>query len=302
LSDQFFKVQRQKEPVVTAFEAFRTHIFEPVGPTVPVGLDYDFDAMDLNISKNEVRFPVYPMPPESNQDESLPFDVAHAEEETRTARNEALQLREEARLVRDEAKIATDAMRAEAEKILEDAKSESANILEQARRQVEVIEQQAYQAGFSQGEESGKTLGEQKIQSIVKNLNAVLENAGREVESLLKANEVDVTKAAIDLTLQLIHREIQQDPSVVLDMARAALRRIRNCSRLTFQVSSSDAAFIEGNLDELRTQAGNEVEIQVEVHPDIGRGGCRLLCDSGMVDATIETMVRNFLEQVMEEE
>jgi flagellar assembly protein FliH len=301
LSDLFFKIQRDKQPEIRDFQAFRTHVFEPAGPAVPVGLDYDFDAMGLAPQKYERRFPVYPVIPEPEVQEESGFDAVQMKEETLTARNEAAKFREEARFVRDEARVAAEAILAEARQTLEAAKAQSAEMLEQARREVETIEQTAYQAGFAQGEESGKVLGEQKIQSVVKNLTAVLENAGREVESMLKANEADVTKAAVELTLQLMHREIQQDPSVVLDMARAALRRVRDCSRLTFQVSSSDAAFLEGHLDDFRMLAGADVEIQVEVHPDIGRGGCRLLCASGMIDATIETMVRNFLEQIMEE-
>jgi len=290
------------QPKVTEFKAFQTRVFEPAGPTVPVGLDYDFNVIEAHKTQGEVQFPVYPIEAVLGKGDPLPFDVAQTEQEILAARNEAVQMREQMRMLRDEAKVAADAMRAEARQIFEATKTRAAEMIEKSRREIEGIEQKAYQAGFAQGEESGKTLGEQKIQSVVKNLSAVLENAGKEVEALLKASEADIAKAALELTLQLIHREIQQDPSVVLDMARAALSRVRNSSRLTFQVSSSDFSFMESHMDEFRTEAGVGVEIQVEVNPEIGRGGCRLLCDSGLVDATIETMVQNLLQQVMEEE
>jgi flagellar assembly protein FliH len=296
LSNPFFHYSRDKAANIKKFDAFQRHVFAPPGPKTPQGVDYDFDALSGTLLKKDERFPVYPLVEDPHVSTEFLLNGNPSQEEAASQRSSAhLQARNQ------ETREAAEALLAEAQKMLESARAESGALLERAHHEVAVIEQQAYQAGFAQGEEAGKTLGEQKIQSVVKNLVAVLENAGREVEALLKANETDVTRAAVELTLQLMHREIQQDPSVVLDMARAALRRVRDCSHLTFQVSSSDAAFLEGHLDEFHNLAGSHVDIQVEVHPDIGRGGCRLLCDSGMVDATIETMVRSFLSQIMEE-
>jgi len=224
------------------------------------------------------------------------------EKEDERFKREAERMHEEAQGCLKEAKAALAQARERAQVIAEDARKSAAAMVEDARRRTEQIEAEAYQAGFEQGEEAGRLLSEQKTESVIRSLRQVIEEAAAQRSDLLSQSEQDLVKLAFLISLQVLQREIRQDPSVVLDVARAALKKAKRTSRLILFVSPHDFRFVEEHLDQLQSPSGVGAEIKVEPDPDLARGGCRIQCDCGEVDASIEVMIDNLRTRVWAQE
>ena len=190
----------------------------------------------------------------------------------------------------------------EARRTLDEARTQAEHLVEEARRHAEEIEAVAYQAGFEQGEEAGQRLSDQKTESAMRSLHAVLEEIEAQRVQLLRSSEERLIRVAFLIALKLIHRELHQDPSVVFDIVREAISRVQRASRLTLYVSPHDFKFIEGHLDELTALTKQEMRIAVEPDPNIPRGGCKVTSNTGEVDATIDSMIRNLQERLWEVE
>ncbi len=252
-------------------------------------------------------------PGKSSQAQSLMEEVRRARkeasddhEQARAALHEARALQEEAQAIRDQAERELEDARLEAEEVIrragESAQGEVENrikqadeearaILEKALREVERIEADGYQAGFTQGEDAGQRLGEQKIETVVRSLRGVVDAIAAQRETILSESQRDLVKIAFLVSMQLLGRELKQDESVILDVIRNTINGIRAGGRLILQVSPHDHTFLEEHQKELLQSTGEGFEIEIQPVPEISRGGCRVVLESGSIDATLETML-----------
>ncbi len=304
-----FSSSKYPIPDVGKYQGFQSNVFPEVirakGPQMPLLIE--------------------PLVPESGKRPWEDTDVCGEGEETpetpeekmrREAEEYLSQAREtldaaceEARQVQEAAQAALDAAREEAVRI----EVEANDALDQARRQAEEmvaraqvrtdeIEAKAYQAGFEQGEEAGRRLNEQKIESVMRRLEGILDQVTAQCDRLVDEREEELVKVAYLISLQLIHREIQQDHSVVLDVVRAGITRLKRAQRLTIFVSPHDFSFIENHLDVIQGWTETGTRITVEPQETVGRGGCLIHSNAGEVDATIATMVRRMFERIWGED
>ena len=272
---------------VTAFDGFRSNHVGPPRASSSVPLFPDFTPPGQIESPLAVWGAEEVAPPPAGalvedvaEDLSLPFEL-------REARREAKGLRAQARALRDEALAARDRTLAEATRRIEEA-----------RARADAIEATAYQAGFHQGEEAGKRLGEQKVDSVLRRLQALVDETARQQTQALHDSEQELVKLAVLIALQVIHRELRQDPSVILDTVRAGIGRLRRASRLTLHVSPQDFQFLEEHMERVRAMVPSTTPFAVEPDPALAPGGCRIVCNTGEVDATIETAVHKLIERV----
>lgn len=191
---------------------------------------------------------------------------------------------------------------AEAHRIIAEAHVQASRLVDAAHKRGEQIEAEAYQQAFEQGEAAGKQLGEQKINPIIHNLRSVVDGIVAQQEAFLGSHEQDLVKIAFMISLQLIQREIHQDPSVILDVVRAAIAKVQRASQLTVLVSPHDFRFLEGHLEMLEAATPNGASVTVEPDEAIHRGGCRVVSDTGEIDATIDRMLENIRSRIWDEE
>lgn len=188
-----------------------------------------------------------------------------------------------------------------ADMILQEAREEAASILDAARRQTIEIEAQSYQAGFEQGESAGKQLGEQKVEPVLRNLRGMIESLDQDRAKFIASAEADLTKAAVLIALRLAHREIRQDPSIVMDSVRAGMARIRRATLVVIRASPQDYKYLEDHMGQLQKMLESEAAIRVEADEGIPRGGCRIVCDTGEVDATIQAAMDQMRDHLFED-
>jgi flagellar assembly protein FliH len=228
--------------------------------------------------------------------------LSQARETLDAAREETRQLQQAAQAELDFAREQAAQIQTEADRVLEQARRQAEEMVSRAQVRTDEIEAKAYQGGFEQGEEAGRRLNEQKIESVMRRLEGILDQVTAQCDRLVDEREEELVKLAYLISLQLIHREIQQDPAVVLDVVRAGITRLKRAQRLTIFVSPHDFSFIENHLDVIQGWTETGTRITVEAQETVGRGGCLIHSNAGEVDATIATMVRRMFERIWGED
>jgi flagellar assembly protein FliH len=136
------------------------------------------------------------------------------------------------------------------------------------------------------------------MDSVIRGMSAVIDEIVSQRDSLMRGAEEDLVKTAYDIALKLISRELRQDPSVVLDVVRAALLKARNATKITIQLAPHDFRFIQDRMDEVRKAAGSKAELEIVASPEVGRGGCRIVSDAGEVDARLEETLKGLRREI----
>jgi flagellar assembly protein FliH len=186
------------------------------------------------------------------------------------------------------------ALRIRAESIKERAAAQAAEILEEARRKAELIERQAYEKGYQQGEVAGQEIGRKQFESVIKSLEKGLKALEDEKSRAMASMEPDVLALSLAIAKKVVHAEIQVNPKVVVQIIRACISQLANRDRVTVRINPSDYNHVAEYKESLAKEAAGVKTLTFEADPSIPRGGARVETEFGDLDARISRQ----LEQV----
>ena len=175
---------------------------------------------------------------------------------------------------------------------IERREQESLRLIEDAQRQSESIQAEAYRAGFDQGERAGEKLAMQKLEPMLQSFRELTEAVMGERENTIRMYEQDLIKVAYAIATEVLKTTIQLHPEVVAEVVEAALAKISKAQEATLRVSPYDKQLIEHQMRKLKGESWPPANMKVVADESIGRGGCRITTDTGDIDATLETQLR----------
>lgn len=159
---------------------------------------------------------------------------------------------------------------------------------EQINALVQQQARQAHDAGYREGEAAGRRQAEEQLREAVERLAvAVTEVAGARNEALRRA-ETDIVQLSVEIARRVLHRELTLDTSALGALIRAALEKLGSQEVYRVRVHPGLDSLVR---DCLR-QIGRDVNIEVVGDPLQPRGGAVFEINRGLLDASVETQLR----------
>ena len=174
---------------------------------------------------------------------------------------------------------------------IERLEREAITRLEQARREAEQIQRDAYHAGFEQGDKAGQKLAMQKAEPTIQIFTTLIEQMQNERRVLIEQHERELIKIAYLIAQRVLHRELDQRPESVREVVAAAVGKIDATKPITLVLSPMDKVLIESEMAHglLKDRLAERPTLIAD--ESIARGGCRVLTETGDVDAAIESQL-----------
>lgn len=163
-----------------------------------------------------------------------------------------------------------------------------------------LIEKEAYEKGFAQGEKDGLELGETKARKLVENLDNLLGGIGDLKGGLVKQYEKEIIEMIFAITQKVIHTQLNFEEKAVRGPILSALELAAGKSEINLKLNPEDLDYVESLRPELFSKFQSLKTIMITSDPAIKRGGCKLESVSGDIDATIETqleMIHKYLQE-----
>jgi len=170
---------------------------------------------------------------------------------------------------------------------------------------LQALREEAYQAGFSQGEREGFAAGEQKAKEQAKQaLDARLSSLQSLMQALFEPiaeQDQQIETLLLDLLQQLaravIRRELQMDSSQILPLLREALSLLPiGANHLHLWVSGQDFQTVKAFRDH------HNEHWRICEDPDLLPGGFRLESEHSRIDGTIEARLEQAFAQLAEQQ
>ena len=168
------------------------------------------------------------------------------------------------------------AARAEAVRILDEARAFADEIRRQALEETARLRDEAYREGM-----------EKSLAEFEQNLLEALEIR----ERVWRETEKDLLRLAVRLAEKIIGREIQAEKQTVTDIVAAALQNARQQEKLTVRVNPADLSLIEEEREKF-LPSGRARFIDFIADPRVASGGCLIESEVGTIDARLETQLR----------
>lgn len=159
------------------------------------------------------------------------------------------------------------------------------------------LERDAFSKGFAQGERAGGEAAAQRGEAMLRRLTETLEELTTLREQMIHQTERQMVQLALAIARRIVHREISIDQDLLIAMARVALDRLGESAHVTVRLSPEDFDATSA----VRSGQWTGTHVTVVADARIGRGGCRVESEFGVMDAGVEGQIHEIARALLGE-
>jgi len=180
----------------------------------------------------------------------------------------------------------------EANKIIEEARIEAAQIRKEAAEDGRRAAMQAVEATLR-----GKV--EQQLKSIVPALKQAVQSVLDARQSWQRHWEQHALKLSTAIASRIVRREIQRVPLITVELVREALQLAKGNERITLRLNPTDHDTLKDHIAKLTAEMNSLAETRVIADSAITPGGCRVETEFGSIDQQLEAQLTRITEELL---
>ncbi|MHC4400122.1 MAG: FliH/SctL family protein [Planctomycetota bacterium] len=193
-------------------------------------------------------------------------------------------------------------MAAKARDYLDRVRAEAARIVAQARQEAAEIRKLAEIEGQRAGQQQVEQIVEKRVAEQSATLLPMLRQVVKEIErakqSWLKHWEKTGAHLAAAIAKRVVRRELSQAPEICLTLLREALELAAGSSQIRVHLNPGDHDTFGGEIQNLVAEVSSLGSGELIADPEIGQGGCRIETRFGIIDQRIETQLARIEEEL----
>jgi len=268
----------------------------------------------INEEARVIAAPVYNVPFEPEEEEKehvlTPEELEAIAEERRLA-EEAEQAAREALMAdaynkRREAEELLAATKKDCELLKADNERECNARVEDAKKQAELILEEARQAGHQEGLEAGRLEGIEQIKAeqagIIVEANAKAEQTIRDARAASRdyfiAAENDIANLVLEIANKILPQHFIDAPQVIMPLVRQAILKVRDQSEVIVHVSPDFYDFVLLAKSEYQALLSGNAHLEIHSDETLHLGDVLIETPNGNVDASLATQLRQIEKAV----
>lgn len=275
-----FKLPHSFEPEVEEVPEIEEPVYE--GPT----------AEDLRREAEEFKVQW-----EAEKQQMLQQAQASADEIVARAEKSAF---EEVKRQSDQAQVIKTTAEQDAAEILRKANEEAEAIIAEAQAQKQKISEDAYKAGYDEGQEKGFAEGNMEAQRLIDRLHVILDRVMDKRQEILEGTEQQIVELVLLMTRKVVKIISENQRNVVMSNVLQALRKVRGRGDVTVRVNLADVKLTTEHSKEFMAAVENIKNITIAEDSSIDRGGCIVETDFGAIDARISSQLAELEQKILE--
>ncbi len=180
----------------------------------------------------------------------------------------------------------------------EEAKARVEILIANAEANAHEIAEKARQEGFARGEKEGREAGRQVFLQASSAFQSGLEQLEQLREEIMRKNEEHLVAVAVAAAEQVIHREIQSDPAIVVNIVHAALAAAAELDSVTLALHPDDLSLVQEEANDLTAKFGHLRTLCCVAEAGVERGGCVVRTPCGDVEGRIPYQFEAVVEAI----
>ena len=159
------------------------------------------------------------------------------------------------------------------------------------------LEEEIYARGFAAGQQAAATATQQDTAALARKLAATLDDLVRVRDQMIRHTEKQMVQLALAVARRVLHREVSVDPTAMLTMMRVVLERVSDAARISVRLNPADHQAVTAALADAPTSD----QIAVMADPRVPRGGCKVECEYGDIDAGVDAQIQEIARALLGE-
>jgi flagellar assembly protein FliH len=181
-------------------------------------------------------------------------------------------------------------------------KEMEAKLLRTAKDKALLIEKEAYDQGFAQGERDGFDLGQKRSETIYHQLQKLFSEIANKGEDLYKTYAQEMLQLVFSITRKILQQDLPLPELVIQKTLDAAFQYVKEQKKVQLHLNSKDYEYLLARPELLPFTLENKDSggVRMVVDPTITRGGCYLETSLGDIDATLESQLDQIASLIWE--
>ena len=179
---------------------------------------------------------------------------------------------------------------------LDQVRQQSAQIVAQARSEAEQIKTKAQAEGRQAALKAAEAAIQGKLDEQLKQLMPALESAAQQLvqakDQWQRQWERNLVHLATRIAERVIRRELASQPEIPLALVQEALELATGSQKVTLHLNPADRTALGDRVQQLAGRMVKLGPIHVVADETVGRGGCRVHTEFGVIDQQIESQLQ----------
>ncbi|MCM1321456.1 MAG: flagellar assembly protein FliH [Bacteroides sp.] len=187
-----------------------------------------------------------------------------------------------------------------AEQFKKDAEAHAEDILKKADEQAKQISDDAYRAGYDKGVEDGFAAGKTESDRLIGRLHTVIEKTMERRTEILDETEQQIVELVLLMARKVVKVMSESQRNVVMTNIVHALRKVKGRGEVTLRVNFADVKLTSEHIQDFIKAVESVKDITVVEDTTVGKGGCIVETDFGAIDARISSQLNELEQKILE--
>jgi flagellar assembly protein FliH len=167
-----------------------------------------------------------------------------------------------------------------------------------SKQHLATLEREAFAKGYEQGERAGTEAAGKRGEAMLRRLSETMTELTALRASMIRQTETQIVELALAAARRIIHREVSLDRSLLIAIVRVALDRLGESARVTVRLHPEE--FEATGAARVAEFAGTDIVFVSDAR--VGRGGCRVESDMGILDAGVDAQIQEIARALLGED
>jgi flagellar assembly protein FliH len=167
-----------------------------------------------------------------------------------------------------------------------------------SQQRLATVEREAFAKGYEQGERAGTEAAGKRGEAMLRRLSDTLTELTSLRASMIRQTENQLVELALAVARRVVHREVSLDRNLMIAIVRVALDRLGESAHVTVRLHPEE--FEATGAARVAEFAGSDITFVPDAR--VGRGGCRVESDMGMLDASVDAQIQEIARALLGED
>ena len=167
-----------------------------------------------------------------------------------------------------------------------------------SQQRLATLEREAFAKGYEQGERAGTEAAGKRGEAMLRRLSETLTELTSLRASMIRQTENQIVELALAVARRVVHREVSLDRNLMIAIVRVALDRLGESAHVTVRLHPEE--FEATGAARVAEFAGSDITFVPDAR--VGRGGCRVESEMGMLDAGVDAQIQEIARALLGED
>ena len=167
-----------------------------------------------------------------------------------------------------------------------------------SQQRLATLERDAFAKGYEQGERAGTEAAGKRGEAMLRRLSDTLTELTALRASMIRQTENQIVELALAVARRVVHREVSLDRNLMIAIVRVALDRLGESAHVTVRLHPEE--FEATGATRVAEFAGSDITFVPDAR--VGRGGCRVESEMGMLDAGVDAQIQEIARALLGED